>query len=78
MRLRYAKKLSKEAGGAAMDAAAAAAFAKYDVDGSGSIDVTELRAGMHPLTLHRSSAFSLAYLMPPPLSCVCCVPCDST
>mmetsp|Transcript_38073 Transcript_38073/g.94415 ORF Transcript_38073/g.94415 Transcript_38073/m.94415 type:complete len:288 (+) Transcript_38073:107-970(+) len=49
VRAKYAKKLAKEAGGAALDAAAKAAFAKFDVDGSGSIDVAELRNLLHDM-----------------------------
>lgn len=43
VRKRYAKSLAKAADGPAMKAAAAKAFAKYDTDASGTIEVSELR-----------------------------------
>lgn len=44
VRKRYAKKLSKDVGGPQLKAAAKAAFAKYDADSSGFVEVGELRS----------------------------------
>ena len=43
VRKRYAKKLSRDVGGPQVKAAAEAAFAKYDADSSGFVEVGELR-----------------------------------